>query len=525
MVTSMLFSLGAAAIAARNRTPGSDEGSFSSASYNLAQHGFLGTTVIESAGTKFTRIEQRTYWVMPLYLLGQALWYKLAPASLFATRFFTILWIPAALLAFYFFLNRLLPNSGAPPLGVCLLALSFNFMDNAGLARPDFMCCTLGLGGLAAYLALRERHLNRALFVANCLVAASVLTHPNGIYYLAALAVLVVWFDRRRMGPRQMLPASMPYVLFGAVWSIYVLQDLPAFLDQMGANAHGRWTATLNPLAILWREIGERYLLGFGLITRGLAIFKAYALVTYITGVAGCLASRRLRQQRSTRLLLTLLAVYFAAMCLFNQKLSYYLIHIVPFYIALLAVWSAHLWTSQPRLRLVLCCSLGILVALETGGIVFKSRLRSYLSLQRPAVKFVLAHTKPTGRIVGTAALLYEMGFDPRLRDDPDLGLNSERTPDVIVVEPIYRVLYGGWRAERPVDMHRIERRLSSYTLAYRSGEYDVCLAPSHDLQGGAGVSLQSLRSDVRFSSAKVRARDEWTGQHCVVGESVPAGP
>jgi hypothetical protein len=103
MLVSLFISMSAATIAAWNRPPWSDEGWFSTASYNLAHHGFLGTIVIESAGTKLTRIEQRTYWVMPLNLLGEALWYKLAPANIFSTRLFTILWIPAALLAFYAF--------------------------------------------------------------------------------------------------------------------------------------------------------------------------------------------------------------------------------------------------------------------------------------------------------------------------------------------------------------------------------------------------------------------------------------
>jgi hypothetical protein len=80
---AMAISLIAGAVAARNRTPWSDEGWFSSASYNLAKHGFLGTTVLDSASTGLTRIEQRTYWVMPLFLLGEAAWYKFFPASLY----------------------------------------------------------------------------------------------------------------------------------------------------------------------------------------------------------------------------------------------------------------------------------------------------------------------------------------------------------------------------------------------------------------------------------------------------------
>src|SRR5580704_8003553 len=67
VIAAALLSLLVAAVAAHNRIPWSDEGWFSSASYNLARHGFLGTTVIDPTDMHLTRIDRRTYWVMPLY--------------------------------------------------------------------------------------------------------------------------------------------------------------------------------------------------------------------------------------------------------------------------------------------------------------------------------------------------------------------------------------------------------------------------------------------------------------------------
>jgi len=116
-------------------------------------------------------------------------------------------------------------------------------------------------------------------------------------------------------------------------------------------------------------------------------------------------------------------------------------------------------------------------VAVDTGGILLKAWQRSYMAAQRPAIQFVLAHAGPGSRIVGTAALIYGLGFDARLRDDPYLGLKSGKKPDVIVVEPIYRDLYEGWQPQRPADMQHIYERLSHYTLAYRRNGYEVYLA------------------------------------------------
>lgn len=479
-VAAVLISLSVGVVAARNRLPWSDEGWFSSAAYNLAHHGFFGTTVMESHGTGLTRIDQRTYWVMPLYLLGEALWYKVSSSTILATRAFSLfIWYPIGLGSFWLFLSRLRLGPGIPLLAASLLATSFIFIDNAAFARPDMMCCALGLAGMAVYLTWREKHFYRALFAGNFLIAASGLTHPNGIFHFVGLTVIVLWFDRHRIGWRALTASALPYLLLGLVWGLYIARDVHAFRDQLLANGtNGRWTGSFNPIAILRGE-ALRYMTAFGLVTRGFALAKNYALMAYAAAVAGCLLTPSLRGRRSVRLLLTLLACYFAAMCVFNQKLSYYLVHIVPFYVAILAVWIGWIWENAPRLRRMVVLAVVALMAVETSGILIKAMTRAYQAPQRAAIAFLRAHAKPDDRIYGSAALIYGLDFDPRLRDDPYLGLKSGRLPDVVVVETLYRILYDGWAKERPGDMQRIRDRLQMYRLAYHDGDYEVYLLPT----------------------------------------------
>ncbi|HLH44195.1 MAG TPA: hypothetical protein VKV74_14500 [Bryobacteraceae bacterium] len=470
-----VISLLVAAAAAYNRPPWSDEGWFSSASYNLARNGAFATTIVEPASTGLTRIDQHTYWVMPLYLLCQALWYRIFPASLFSTRAFNMALIPLAIWGFYIYLSRLKLGARPPKLAACLLALSFIFIDNAAFARPDFLCLVLGIWSFASYLLLREGSAAKALFIANTLAAASVFTHPNGILHFFGLWMLALWYDGRRFSKRDVAVALAPYVLFTGLWLRYVLEDFPAFQDQMLANGihDGRWTSTLNPLLIVWNET-VRYLVAFGLITRGVALTKSLALLAYLASVIGCLGDKSLRNSRSIRFLLGLLAVYFVIMSVFNQKLTYYLIHIVPVYIALLAVWCVHLWEVHPRARWLVRLGLVLLVSVETGGILLKSYVRSYLSSERGMIQYLRANSVPSDRIVGSAAMIYATGFDPRLRDDLYLGIKSGRAPDIIVINSIYRDVYAGWSKQRPEDMREIYARLSAYRLAYQNGEYDV---------------------------------------------------
>ena len=43
-----------------------DEGWFASPAFNLANHGFMGTTVLYNP--HLPRIQQHKYWILPLYL-------------------------------------------------------------------------------------------------------------------------------------------------------------------------------------------------------------------------------------------------------------------------------------------------------------------------------------------------------------------------------------------------------------------------------------------------------------------------
>src|SRR4051812_7501184 len=88
IISATLLGLLIAAFCSYHKLPWSDEGWFSSPAYNLAKHGTFGSTVIEPATSGLTRIQQRTYWVAPLYLLGQAAWYLVFPPSIFLTRVF-----------------------------------------------------------------------------------------------------------------------------------------------------------------------------------------------------------------------------------------------------------------------------------------------------------------------------------------------------------------------------------------------------------------------------------------------------
>jgi hypothetical protein len=474
-----LVAMALAALSARNRVPWDDEGEFSDAAWNLAAHGFMGTTVLDYPGDHLSHIGQRTYWVMPAYLLGQAAWYLVFPGTVFWARAFTIIWIPVALWAFARFLERFTGNREATALAVVFFGLSYSFVDNAGFARPDLMCCALGLSGPAAYVSFRERSLGLALLLGNGFVAASFLTHPNGVFHFLGLAAVVLWLDGRRLSAKLVLLSAVPYLAALGAWSLYIAGDPQAFAGQMLANGanNGRWTSTWNPILILKNEIVGRYFMAFGLMAGGSALAKAYALAAYLAAIVGVAATPALRQRRPVRGVLLLLAVYFVAMSVFNQKLNYYLPHILPWYAALLALWVQWLWTMHRRLRPLVGVAAALVVLVDCSGIVLRARQRSYLAAQQEAVGFLRTHTSPSDRIGGTAGLVYALHFDARLREDKYLGLQGGPPPDAVVVDPdMWGPKYREWEHDKPEVLRKVRHILDGYRLAFDRGGYKIYL-------------------------------------------------
>src|ERR1700730_12917945 len=76
------------------KEPWCDEGWFASPARNLAFQGFMGTTVLDPASgtpylstrTRVDGIDRYTYWVMPLYLVTEAGWYRVVGFGLMRMR-------------------------------------------------------------------------------------------------------------------------------------------------------------------------------------------------------------------------------------------------------------------------------------------------------------------------------------------------------------------------------------------------------------------------------------------------------
>ena len=467
---------------ALSRRPWSDEGWFASPALNLATNGSMGSPVLDSSSW-LPGINQYTYWVLPLHLLTQAGWYKLFGFSLLSLRLLSAFWGLVALASVFIIVRRLAEDYRAALFTSALLAVDYSFVMGASFGRMDMMCAALGFAGLAAYLSLREKYFTWAVIASHTLVAASGLTHFNGLLHFAGLVFLTLYFDRRRIQFRYVALAAVPYVIGAMGWGIYILQDPTVFAAQFKANATtgGRLQGLTAPWMGFIHEFTERYRLAFGLGEQSpghssIARLKALILVAYVVGVIGAFCTRRIREHRGLRALLMMTTIYFVIMAVLDgQKLAWYLVHILPLYAALLAVWLTEAWQTRQLPRWAIAAAVCALLLLQAGGIAQRIRTKEYQTTYAPAADFLKNRLQPSTLIMGSAEMGFALGFDEHLIDDSYLGYYSGKRPDFIVVDEIYATSFRGSAVERPAIYEHINRMLTEqYKLVYDQGLYRI---------------------------------------------------
>ena len=460
------------------KLPLCDEAWYANPAFNLSTRHSMGTTVLESAGTPLHGLERHTYWVMPLYIVGQASVYELFGAGLLQTRLFSLGWGLILLVSWWVILRVLFQERDGKYialLGVFVMAIDSYLIAIGSTGRSDMMCAGLGSAALAAYLALRSRNLFLALLLSDALVAASGMTHPNGLLYLASLVFLVIHFDRRNIRWVHLGAAAAPYVVGAGIWSAYILQNPADFIAQFGSNARTRTSGITSPWAVIKGE-AVRYVnaYGFGSESTGLARVKVIMLLAYLAGIGGVLFSPTLRRQPPSLVLLSLTVLTFALMVVIEgAKQDWYLVHIIPLFSALLAVWV--FYCLKHRVLPVSIVGLGLagFVAVNVGVVGWLLHRADYQSKYLPVVHFLRSAPNEHARIFGSAELGFQVGFD-RVSDDTRLGYYSRKTPDLIVVEPIYAGWFRKHEIREPDVYRHVRTTLAAARKVFDNGEYQV---------------------------------------------------
>ena len=461
----------------------STEAWFASPAYTLTHHGYPGTTIFEPAGTWLAGIERHTYWLPPVHLLLQAAWYEVFGFSLLTLRSLSIAAGVVTLACWCAIVYRLTGSRVIALLTLALTALDLRMVWISALGRADVTCAALGSLALLTYLSARGRSLSTAILGAHSLAAAACLTHPCGVLYSGSLVLLMLYYDRRRLGIRTVALIAAPYLAGLAAWGVYILQAPADFKHQFLGNMSGiatefapvsRWSEIRSPLRALKREFFLRYGFTFGWWSTGFSErIQLFPLFTYAAGIAACVLIRPLRTNAGCRALLLIGAFQYAVLALGDGlKSSSYVVHTMPVCIALLAICLA--WARTRRLWAIIPI-VTVFCACQLYSLVYEMACQPVREDYDNAVLFLRRSNAVPARIIAPGEFAFALQFDSGMKDDLRLGYFSGRRPEYIVANGIYQ----GWFARSaelypPVHRYITELLRTQYRVVFQNSTYKI---------------------------------------------------
>jgi len=459
---------------------------FASPAFTLLHKGYLGTTILESKGTWMAGLDRHTYWIPPIYPLAEAAWFRLFGFGLVAMRYLSVAAGGVVLFAWYAIVARLAGSRGIALLSIALTAIEPRFIVFSTVGRPDTLCAALGALGWAVYLIVRERSLARAILAGSALTAASCLTHPCGELYAAGLLVLVLYLDWRRMSWRGWGIFAVPWAAAIAAWGVYIVQAPAAFMSQFFGNIGGVGTEFTGinrlaglgaPLSALKREYFLRYGFTFGWqSTIPAERIQLFALLVYTMGIAGCLLTPAIRNNRGCRALLLVGSLTYATMAIVDGfKSSGYLVHTMPMACALLAIFVRYCFTLRPALRGATAAVLAAFVAVQSFALQRNFTVTPLRWDYENALRFLRRSRAAPAQVIAAGEFAFALGFDSGTVDDIRLGYFSGRRAQWIAANDIY----AGWLRQsatlNPVIHDYMARLLrDEYRVAFRNSGYTV---------------------------------------------------
>lgn len=465
--------------AAQTRKPWNDEAMAASSGWNLAKEGHTGVYFNDPKSPWFPGIHKHTYYIFPFQLVTLSGWFRAAGFSLLSMRVLSLLWTILLLFSFYSLIRMLTRQTGLALLATGIAAVDYHLMLGASFGRYDTMVAALGISGYAIYLYLREKHFHWALLLSQTCIAMSGMTHPNGFLYFLGLAGLTLFYDRKRISWREIALVSVPYLIGVAFWARFISEDFASFKGQLGMNSGGR-IGLLRPVDSFLREL-DRYRVQFGLGPHSLGNsgwfirLKAVSLFAYVIGIAGCWFLPALRSRPGVRILLAMTALHAGFLAFWESyKFSFYLIHALPLYGALLAYLCVYLWQQKRLPRWLIAGALSLVVLVQLAGIAAKIRTDDFHKSYLPAVEFLRQRAQPGDLVAAACSFGFDYGFDRNLLDDPFMGYFNGKAPDYVVLEEVYLANYPGIRKESQERYDFAMNVINRYELIYDQNLYKI---------------------------------------------------
>ena len=461
--------------------PQIDEGMFADPARNLVEHGSFGTTSLETDGSPLLRIANRTYWVMPVFLLNVAASFEAFGFGLTQMRMVSVLWGLALLASIYLIAYRISRERWLAVVALMVAAGDYMVLETASSGRMDMMSASLGFLAIAVYLILRERNLLAAVLASHMVMTIDGLTHPNAIMAWLGFVFLTIYLDRSRLRLKHVLAAAVPYLVGGLAFGYWVMLDVEAFRSQFIDNATmgGRMQGFSSPLQNVIREFTERYPHAYGLRAAssghsGPIYLKSLILVGYIAGILGVVSIRDLRKKYAPLIVLAILYSVVLAI-LDGQKQTTYLIHIVPLYAIFAAAVAHWCWVNKPILRIPAAAAFALVFMVSAGGMAYRISQNTIGKYYRPMTAFLNENARNGELVMGGSELIF--GLEPHVNHIADgrFGYYSKKRPEFIVTDSAVEDSLVQSERLFPAFFEYFPKLLSEeYVVAYENAAFKV---------------------------------------------------
>ncbi|KAF5053447.1 Dolichyl-phosphate-mannose-protein mannosyltransferase [anaerobic digester metagenome] len=315
-----------------------DETWFINSAFNLAAHGFLGTTMMPT----FYNISHFTYWQPPVYMVLLAVSFKLFGLGITQAKmvsvilgFFTVL--------FTYLLACELFNKKIGLLSSLLLISNPLFFLVARQARMDIAVACFTLIALYYLVLALKRSKYVYYFCSGLFAMLSLLSHPNGIFCMISMALIymICKIDFKNLKLKIKLKEIF-YLILGPIlvaipYLYYISLDFPAFLGQFKFNILNSANSPLNNIFL--EKIRYMELVGFFNNIEGM--FTLILLVaSFYLALLGLLHIIKKKKKFNSKFLLIVLLVHLILFAvLVSQKYAtWYLGIILPYWSILITL-------------------------------------------------------------------------------------------------------------------------------------------------------------------------------------------
>jgi len=457
------------------RGPWWDEGVFGDPAATFASHNHLGSASLTETGyLPFPGVHQYTYWQMPGYLLLTGLLFKFAGVSVVAMRLVNI---PLGLLylwAWRGFILRLTGDANWSLIVASTIAVDYSFVGGVANGRMDMLCAATGMASLTFLLEYAGSLQLRAAALSGLCLAVSVLSHPLGMLYgllwLVSL-VCLLWLGRKSLQYRQ-LPAAaacfvLPFFVLLGCWGLYIAQDAPVFLAQMGSGSSYRLRTSYNPLRVIPADFTYRYFTVF-------ISFKAKAALVFIPLLSSLavVLTPSLRRSHALVAMVGLTALMFCGLAYIdNQSLPPYFVHTMPWLTALMCATLYWMANKSSALRWAAIAVLGAFLLFAVMGNAARIQRRQYQADFMPVIELLKGPVARGAVVMGGSELGFGLGFG-HVIDDRYMGFYAVKAePEYFVMDMYYGPI--GPAFEEGIRF-RDQRLAKNYTLVLANPDFKV---------------------------------------------------